>query len=406
MTLTFADKLFDNINELKNTSYKLSNSIALEATTEENKEVNAKIYGLDYQLGTNSFYCIKEEIGDVSYNITTSTNETYTDQKDEVILNINGGKLMGGNKKEIINAGINSLKKAESNKFDYETNSTNDKCSFNLNYNFGDSSSPNIQNIAYFSINKTNSSNNWYYIQKKIVNLPTILDNSKFSCTFENYNKPDADYNIIAKFDDNTPFIQFKLNYNSGSPIIEPLKDESGNEINIINLIQNIYYLHNIRGVSYFLFSDNEITENIYLEIYGMLGKVIYDIPGTSETITPTKNETYVSSDGKLSINVTDYENFKMVVTYKDCITINVNNLPTSYSISRDTIEYHKYDIPLNITKNDAFKPYPALFITSEDITPPDTYTNSLTEEIKKLDTTNSILNNGVLYTVPRYERQ
>ena len=401
MTQTFADKLFNELGTLKDTSYKLSDDvITLQATTAESKDVSAKIYGLDYKLGSNSSYCLSQKVGELSYKIETTSKETYSDQKDELILKVGEGKLTGGKKgTEDVYEDINYNKRIY-NSYSL-SNATSENFNFYVNY---------VMNAQYTNIIKFNydksTDKRTYEILPDFLNLPDTPTNEMFSLNLDTGNNyPSINETIELWYVTDEPF--FNFNFQKSDNSIQPYTSGGDIMANKQNFILNssnyqicYYKAENGEELKFYSTFNSTYTKFVY---YNFLNKQNYNI----DTYTPGEQTIL---DRLLTINVSSANNF--TITYNDGKFKYYNEFedgaPKNGTLKIEQIKqqdvYYKYDTTLNITKNDAFKPYPALFITSDDITPPETYNNKLSDEINKIDGSNNVLNQGVIYTIPRFE--
>lgn len=402
MSETFADKLFNDLNSLKNNSYKLSNDdITIEGTPKQ-ETITADIYGLNYKIGSSSAFTVGEKVADLDMTLKTE-EQTLSDQKDFIKLDVNDSKITGGYNG--VSESITTLPKLTS--WDYggsysptEYTQIEIRCKDNSNYfqsiltlNMDDDGSNKTVDIDidYFNLLPVSepSSGNGVYVAYVNSSVPSSTEASSFGV-------------ITIKNSDESVIFKFKLTVvgEGESTVCYPDKDSV--EGGVLPHKIDCWFHHGLN--IYYYYDSTYYDTPIELKNNDIKYKdTTYSIPTESgafdfendtKTIriygTRTNNNTY-------NCNIEDvYLNYVIYLVYNNGLS-SLGVRPFVYK------QYKEAECVLNLTAHDVSQPYPALFIISSDLNKNETYEGELNKAIGSINTT--VLNDGIIYTIPRFEQ-
>ena len=394
MSSTFADQLFQNLDSLKNNSYKLSNDeIKLEGSI--TGDTNANIYGLNYELGTSSNFIVGEKVGEMSFKLGEMTPLADT---DETTFNFNNDKVSGsvvnkGNDLPMLRYDLNITISGLSSSTDYAFNILYDNNVIIRIYKYTDMSH------ATVSLETSN--------YKDLPNKEDIVKTKfKVEKNSESDAVPPENSFIEIKDTNGNTLWGFKFIIRTiGGSIVDSITAETGYDI---LCYKDIFY---IDGMGLFILFKKQ-SLNINFD-YDSSTKKIECYFGRSGFITfNNKENTTIDFDYSTNIHIKG----KVVADQQFYIYIisslfGNNNLYLYYNLKEDLIiktiksNYFKATIldddNNKVSLYNVSKPYPALLFISDEMVKPETYTNVINETINNINST--VLNDGVIYTIPRF---
>ena len=400
---TFADKLFDNLNSLKDVSYKLDETedITLNGSITGTTPINATIYGLDYQLGDNSKFTVGEKVADLSLNIeeTEQRAPTTNEKLNNINLNMTNKKITGFYNKvdmTVINETV-EIDQTEETSLNIKIGYNGNGGSFRIYYSSLRSSyliSTRETNMQSFQTlpDKNNINPFFFTIEKYDSGSSTGLPTQ----TLTNITVKDMSGNIIWKFN-----IEKQTN---GSFILTEPEDGGQLPYYLNNIIQrNITYLRN--------FFINREYKDFY--IYLKNNRLTYKSPNTVAN-NGISNATWTPETGEtIQITPLDDENDIYSILWTSDNVFNGGKLYAKFATTEITEAYF-YGVEIKssdannftLTHRNVSKPYPALFILSNGlghVPSVSAYNSNLNQAINNIAP--NVLEDGIISTIPKFVR-
>ncbi len=394
MTQTFADQLFQNLDSLKDNSYKLSNDkIKLEAniTNIETNNINLTVYGLDYELGTNSSYTVGTKIADMTLNMTDfkKTTETTTNiNLDMVNKKVNG--VVDGYYANFTELDENI--EGVSGTF-FEENIT-------IQYNIGSDTYKDIMTIS--TDNKIKILQDYLYLPKSYDDIKNYYKLFKIVATTQPTSYANGD--ITVKTTDGDILWKFTITkFNDERGYSFGYSDQRG--YNILPTFKNITTKKHYTYINDYRVYNHYPYDRMKIEIISKdanITTIEYNPNFLNYEIKYSNDSLKIYVEGKVIENGQAYcyitvgdDSFYIIILNNGEYSVNkIHGLATITNSDNNKIE--------NINLYPISKTYPALFIISNDIVKNDEYINKRSELINNIITDS--LSDGVIYTYTKYE--
>ena len=390
MSLTFADQLFQNLESLKDNSYKLDTSdgiINMECSNDGGIDDTFGIYGLDYMIGSDSALTISEKVGDLNLNINKGTLKPLDETTDvnKLQLNMETKQISGSWKIE--NDNITCLD------FNYTCDGQSElpnKLGFDLNYNnnyicWFDKYQLTVNTGRFFTLpTKENIDLNKFSISP--ISGETFLSDSMNNITIK-----DTNGNIIWKFN---------ITEQDDGPFKITIPEDGGQAPYYINFCYLIKWNNTFFKLNYLFAYKSNITSYDKIRFYN--DKITDNNNNNPVSITTDFDSSTLGIEHGHKLGENHYEFDFVGTTSLSPIHIEYNNgqLVNCYII-KSYLTLSGSDNTFNINLYPVSKPYPALYIHDDRLK--GDYKNKLSAGIKAISST--VMANGVICPQPSFIR-